>query len=268
MWFLNDVNSGINASRSFGLMGDQLPWFLSFFAVYSLCKGNKYHFVFISSGILMGASLGATIVLILSILLFIVKIKKITISFIIKIGAAILLFNLVLLNAPSTFNKIGLVERFNEGDFNDTESRTTGQRYQAISNSIVNIAKKPIFGYQNYSLSMFNQYDHLLTNKEKGQLSYLASPNNQILKLICDYGLVGFILFVLFALSLMRIVKKKCLNMPPELYAFKQSSIIWLIVFSLFNQSATWFLPGSFLLVLIYLIVAINYTINKLYGVK
>jgi len=265
---VGEVSEGASITRAFGLMGDQVAWFLSFFAIHALYNGKKYHYVLFLTAILMGASLGAILVLIIATLIYFIKEKRTTPSFYIKVGFSILIFIMVLLSASSIFNKIGILQRINEGDFAGIESRTTGHRYEAIFHSLENIAEKPLWGYHNYSLTMFIKYDNLLSETEKGKLTYLTTPNNQILAVLSDYGLIGLLFFVFFIYSLIKIVRKKCVSMPPYLYAFKQSALIWLIIFIIFNQSATWFLPGSFLWILICIIIGISYKINKLNDIK
>jgi O-antigen ligase len=189
-------------------------------------------------------------------------------TFYIKAGFLFLIFVLLLKGDFLEYNKIGILRRINEGDFSGTNSQTTGHRYNAIVNAIDRIYEKPLWGYQNYSLSMFNKYNNLLSDSEKGDLTYLTTPNNQILAIICDYGFIGLLFFIVFIYSLIKIVRKKGKGIPPKLYAFKQSAFIWLVVFIIFNQSATWFLPGSFLWILICIIMGISYKINRLYGIK
>jgi hypothetical protein len=265
---LGEVTDKVDITRAFGLMGDQLPWVLSFFALHALYSKKTSLFLFFTIGILMSASVGATIVLSMSSLIYVIKEKRLKKSFYLKAGFSIVLFIILVLFSPSLFNKIGILQRYNQGDFAGKDAITTGHRLNAISTAIANIAEKPILGYQNYSSTMFNKHDRLLSDFEKGDLTYLTTPNNQLLAVICDYGFVGFVLFVFFIYGLITIVKKKCLALPTFLDAFKKSAYLWLIVFILFNQSATWFLPGSFLWVLICLIIAISYKINQLYGVK
>lgn len=265
---LGEVSNKEDITRAFGLMGDQLPWFLSFFAIYALYRKKVYLFLFFTIGILMGASAGATVVLVISSLIYIIKEKKAKISFYLKAGFSIVLLIVLLLFSPNVFNKIGILQRYNQGDFTGKEAQTTGHRFNAIITAIENISEKPLLGYQNYSLAMFNKYDRLLSDFEKGNLTYLTTPNNQLLAIICDYGYVGLILFVFFIYGLIKIVKKKCIDLPTDFDAFKKSAYIWIMIFVLFNQSATWFLPGSFLWVLICLIITINYKINQLYGGK
>jgi O-antigen ligase len=265
---LGEVSGNAAITRAFGLMGDQLPWFLSFFAIHALYNKKTYLFLFFASGILMGASVGATIVLVISSLIYLFKGKKIKPSFYLKAGFLIVFFILVSLFSPDVFNKIGILQRYNQGDFAGKEAQTTGHRFNAISTAIDNISEKPLLGYHNYSLTMFNKYNRFLSDSEKGDLTYLTTPNNQLLAVICDYGFFGFILFVFFIYRLIKIVRKKCIELPIYLGVFKESAYVWLTVFILFNQSATWFLPGSFLWVLICLIIAISYKINQIYGVK
>jgi O-antigen ligase len=264
---LGEVSYRGDIVRAFGLMGDQLPWVLSFFALHALYSKKTSLFLFFTIGILMGASVGATIVLSVSSLIYVIKEKRLNRSFYVKAGFSMVLF-IILLFSPSLFNKIGFVQRYNQGDFAGIESATTGHRLKAISKALHNIAEKPILGYHNYSATMFNKYDRLLYDYEKGNLTYLTTPNNQLLAVICDYGFIGFILFFFFIYELIKIVKNKCLILPTHLDAFKKSAYLWLIVFILFNQSATWFLPSSFLWVLICLLVSISYKINQLYGFK
>jgi hypothetical protein len=265
---VGEVSEGGSITRAFGLMGDQVAWFLSFFGVHALYNGKKYHYVLFLVAILMGASLGALMVLTVATLIYFIREKGVKPSFYIKIGFSIVLFILVMLISPSFFDKVGIFQRINQGDFASTDSQTTGHRFNAITNAIDKISEKPLWGYQNYSLTMFNRYNNLLSETEKGNLTYLTTPNNQILAVMCDYGLIGFGFFVFFIFGLLKIIRVKSMNLPPNLYAFKQSAYLWLIVFLICNQSATWFLPGSFLWILICIIIGISYKINKLYGIK
>jgi hypothetical protein len=264
-----EVTENANAiTRAFGLMGDQVAWFLTFFGVFSLYNGKKYHYIIFATAILMGASLGATIVLLISTLIYFLDEKVFKLSFYTKTGFLFLIFILLLKSNFLAYDKIGILQRINEGDFSSTNSQTTGHRYNAIINAIDRIEEKPLWGYQNYSLTMFNKYNNLLSDSQKGDLTYLTTPNNQILAIICDYGFIGLLFFIVFIYSLIKIVRKKGKSIPPKLYAFKQSAFIWLVVFIVFNQSATWFLPGSFLWILICIIIGISYKINRLYGIK
>lgn len=262
------TNDG-NITRAFGIMGDQVAWFLTFFALHSLYTKKKYNFIIFLIAILMCASLGATIVLVVCIFVYFYREKRLNSSFYLKAGLGILLVVSALVFSPSLFEKIGILQRLNEGDFASTGvGNTTGHRFNAINNGLQMIPEKPLLGYQNFSLSMQRKYSNTITDAEKGNLTYLTTPNNQLLASICDYGFIGFFFFVGFIYKLIKITKEKCLELPPHLYAFKQSAIVWLVVFVIFNQSATWFLPGSFMWVLICLIVAINYKINQLYEAK
>jgi hypothetical protein len=261
-----DINGDI--TRAFGLMGDQLPWFLSFFALHSLYRKNYYLVIFFTAGILMGASVGATVILVISTLIYTTKEKIWKKSFYLKVGFSIVLFIILILFSPDVFNKIGIFQRYGQGDFTGNELNTTAHRLKAMKTAIENISEKPILGYQNYSFTMFNKYDKLLSDVEKGDLTYLTTPNNQLLAIVCDYGFIGLILFIFFIYAFLKVIREKCIELPIHLDAFKKSAYLWLIVFILFNQSATWFLPGSFIWVLICMIVAINYKINQLYGFK
>jgi len=265
---IGEVSESGNITRAFGLMGDQVAWFLSFFSIYALYNGKRIQYLIFLVAILMCASLGATLVLIIATLIYYIKEKRASASLYIKAGFFSIIFIGVLLISPNIFDKIGLLQRVNQGDFADSNSQTTGHRFNAINTAIVNIGEKPLWGYQNYSLAMFNKYDHLLSDMEKGKLTYLTTPNNQILAIICDYGLIGFVFFIFFIFSLMKIVRPSAININNKLYSFKKSSYTWLVVFFICNQSATWFLPGSFLWILICIIVGICYKINKLYDYK
>ena len=156
-------------------MGDQVAWFLSFFGIYALYNGKKYHYLLFLVAILMGASLGALLILIIGTLIYFIKEKGLKPSFHIKVGFSFLLFIMVYLSFPSVFDEIGILQRINRGDFNNIESKTSGHRFNAITNALDEISKKPLWGYQNYSLSMFNKYNDQLSNAEKGNLSFLTS---------------------------------------------------------------------------------------------
>lgn len=263
--FLGEVSEGSNITRAFGLMGDQVAWFLSFFATYCLYSRKKYLFIFYLICILMSASLGATIILVVGTIYYYYKNKKLNPAFYIKTGVITFILLTMTVTSSNMLNKIGVVQRIERGDFSNTEETTSGHRSKAITHAITKIKEKPLLGYQNYSLTMFNDYDRYLSEYEKGNLTYLTTPNNQALAIVCDYGIVGFIFFIFFIYSFIKRAKPKNIKLPPNLQAFKNAVYGWLIIFIIFNQSATWFLPGSFLLILIYMLIGISSKIDVLY---
>lgn len=262
---LGEVSDGSNITRAFGLMGDQVAWFLSFFALYSLHSEKKYLFTFYVICILMSASLGATIVLVVGAIYYYFKNKKLNPVFYIKASVVALILLTLTVTSSNIFNKVGVLQRIERGDFSNTEETTSGHRSKAIVHAVAKIQEKPLLGYQNYSLTMFNDYDRYLSKYEKGNLTYLTTPNNQILAIVCDYGIIGFIFFIFFIHSFIKRAKPKNIKLPHNLLAFKNAVYAWLIVFIIFNQSATWFLPGSFLLILIYMLIGISSKIDGLY---
>ena len=266
---LGEISAG-EITRAFGLMGDQVAWFLSFFGVYSLYSGKKYLYLLFFISVIMGASLGASIILLVATIYYFIKEKAMMSSFYFKVALSIVFLSIAMLSFPSIFDQIGIIQRITKGDFANTDSQTTGHRYNAITHAIDKILEKPFWGYQNYSLTMFNEYNLQLSDSEKGNLTYLTTPNNQILAIICDYGLIGLGFFITFIYSIVKIIKgtRNKFKIPQELYAFQQSVYVWFLVFLVFNQSATWFLPGSFLWILICILLAICYKINKIYSVK
>lgn len=265
---LGEVSITSDYTRAFGIMGDQLPWFLSFFAINALYSKKKLLFLFFAIGILMGASIGASIILFISIFFYFIKEMERKPVFYLRTGLVIIFIIGFVSFSPNIYNKIGIFQRFSNSEFTLKENNSTVHRLNAFSTAIENIPNKPLFGFQNYALVMFNKYDKLLSDYEKGDLTFLTTPNNQFLAIICDYGIIGLILFVYFIYSLLKIVRLECSKVPPNLNYFKKASYMWLVIFVLFNQSATWFLPGSFLWILICLIIAINYKINQLYAFK
>ncbi len=261
--------SGDGLTRAFGLMGDQVGWFLSFFAIHSLYTKKIHMYFLYFTAISLGAAVGATIIVIICTVIYLIKNKAIQFSMYLKIVFSFLVLVLILLSLPSSkFNNIGILQRINQGDFEGKDTQTSGHRYKAITHAFYKIVEKPVLGYHNYSMTMFQKYDSLLDHTQIGDLTYLTTPNNQPLGIIADYGILGLLFFISFMYSLLKIVNKKCYNIPPYLDAFKKSAFLWMVVHFIFNQSATWFLPSSYLWVLICLLVSISYKINQLYGVK
>ena len=267
--FAGEVFRNENYTRAFGLMGDQLPWFLSFFAIYSLYNNNKLNFVLNTIGILFSASLGASFIWFVGVLVHLFTEKKKYYFLIVRLSVAFFGIMLIVLVSPNSFNKLGLLQRVENGDFSGYDSRTSGHRYLAYNNAISSFSKRPIFGHGNYSLTMFNKHNLLLAENEKSQLTYLTSPNNQLLSSLTDYGVFGTIFFILFVIRIIKNIGRGRDNdiKSKKLKTFKKASYVWLIVFVLFNQTAVWFLPGSFLWLLICLIISVNYKINRIYGI-
>ena len=253
-------------TRAFGLMGDQVPWLLSFFAIYSLHTNNKISFIIYLIAILITASLGATLILTIGSLLYLINNSSSKFKF----GVVILGLITIIFASSVSNDRIALIQRIENQDFSDIDSKTAGHRFLSYKNSLNRISEKPIFGYGNYSTKMSNIYNPKTKDINKSELSVLTSPHNQFLAFLADYGFFGTIFFIFFILRIVKNIGigRRVKITSKKLKAFKNASYLWLIIFLIFNQSAVWFLPGGFILLLIFLIMAVNYKINEIYQIR
>ncbi len=254
----HDTNLAIG-SRYFGVIGDQEAWLFSIFAFLNFQRKNIVLFILFSFVLLLTGSIGAALILVASIAvkyIFEFSGKKRLVFLIASLIFVPLIFELAI-----TLN-VSFVKRLQSDAL--TEEGAWGHRLAAFKNASEEMTSNIFWGFGNFAAEMVYKYDYLLSEYDKGKLTYLASANNQFLAVILDYGILGFILFLLVICSLTKNIRKKNLeNYPSTSYSTMLLFKIWLVVFLIFNQSYVWFVPGSFMYLVLILYFSIFISINK-----
>ncbi len=258
----HDTNLAMG-SRYFGVIGDQEAWLFSIFAFLNFQRKNILLFILFSFVLLLTGSIGAALILVASIgvkcFFEFSGIKRL--AFLI----VSLIFGPLIFKLAITLN-VSFVKRLQSDAL--TEEGTWGHRLAAFNNASEEMTSNIFFGFGNFAAEMVYKYDHLLSEYDKGKLTYLASANNQFLAVILDYGILGFILFLFVLGSLAKNLRENYLenyleNYPSTFYATMLLFKIWFVVFLIFNQSYVWFVPGSFTYLVLILYFSIFVSVKK-----
>ncbi len=241
-----DFNPDIDKSvsdRSFGILGDQEAWIFSIYASIFLFRQRYIYFLLFVLGILMNGSIGALVVVFFFTIYFLYTNFKIRYAPTYILGVLIvvtILFFSDLSKAPV----LGRLLDFEEF----ATSGSAGHRLAALENTRNFLGEYFLLGWGNFSLYMQNQYKNLLLESEIGLLTFLSSSNNQIIDFYLHFGFVGLTLFILFLYRVYQFLKY---NYNTNLSnGFSKGIYVWFSFFILFNQTATWFLPGGFILII------------------
>ena len=83
----------------------------------------------------------------------------------------------------------------------------------------------------------------------------ISSTYNQYLQILCELGIIGFLFFISFIFKSMKQLKRKLkFNFNSNLFI----AYIYLFVFFITMQSGVWFIPSSFVFLLIVCIMGVN----------
>jgi hypothetical protein len=206
-------------NRYFGIIGDQLPWIITFMIAYTLHHKKYFLLIFYFIGLIFSGSLNALAVAL--IIFFYYIYKKISFKNFFYIFTFTIIFFL-LLDYFNVFWRLTSGQYHNSGD----------QRLLSFIYGINHI-NNYLFGNGYGTYSYINEQNMIDTATVSRTI--FMSTFNQYLQLCVDLGIVGV---VLFFIMFYRIVQLK---------TFKFSYIkIWIIMFLIFNQSAVWLLPSSY----------------------
>lgn len=254
-----EISSG--SSRYFGIIGDQEAWLFSLFAFLNFRRSSYVVFLVFFIGLLLTGSLGATVIFILALiwkyLLDLPKSLRL-------IYTAIIILVIPLGFKIAPYVNLPVVSRL----FDDalTDDGALGHRIAALENASGEILRKLVLGFGSFAGEMVYQYDDTLSIYEKGKLTYLATSNNQILDVVLNYGIVGLIFFVTFIFSTIKYIKPVGYILNYDFYfMFNRLFYLWFITFLIFNQSSIWFIPGSYIFLVLTLLLCINTSYKEYY---
>jgi hypothetical protein len=277
-YFFPILFSGFEAStsddgvtRSFGLMGDEVSLFLTFFLYAELVKKNRYGMFIFLAAIICTGSIGATITTVSLLFYHFFKNLKLSQSLIIKTALSVFLFLFFLIIFSSQLQQLSVVSRINQ-NLSGSEEGTGQLRVLSLLNGFEMFMKRPFFGvgYGSYNQNVMSTYSGLIESagnvmSESTAGNILGSTYNPFLQIVCEAGLVGLTFFIYLIVNFLKLLKIKLETSPPLVQNFRQASYGWLLIFIITCLSANWFLPASFLLLLILTLVGLNLKLNNLY---
>lgn len=269
----NSMTSKTGIQRAFGIMGDEVSVFLTFFLYEAIISKKWLYISLYAVALMLTVGLGAIftfLVLIISHLVFVTPKTKLN---------AFLLTGFVLLLAPVIFfsykniSKTPIFQRItNISKQSDKES--SALRMLSLQVAWEMIREKPILGhgYGNYAGAVREKYRPKFVEIGREQFFdgsasvILASSFNPYIQMLAESGIVGLIAFILFLIFLYRATKIPEIDKNSAFYPFYSAARMWLLVFFITTLSANWLLPVSFLFLLVVTLTGVLYKIKELNG--
>lgn len=259
-------------TRSFGLMGDEVSVFLTFFLYMDLVKKNVYGFFIFLAAIMCTGGIGATITTASLLVYHFCKNLKFSQSLMIKAALSAFLFLFLLILFSSQLQQLSVVERINQ-NLSGPDGGGTGQlRMLSLLNGFEMFMERPFFGvgYGSYASNVIANYTGLIESSgnvmsESTAGVILGSTYNPFLQIVCEAGLVGLGFFIYLIINMFKLLRVKLETSSVFVQNFRQISYGWVLVFMITCLSANWFLPASFLMLLVLTLVGLNLKLNNLF---
>lgn len=235
-------------SRSFGIMGDQISVFLTFFILDSIYFKKWKNFMVFFIAFSLTGGIAATFMLMFVFAFYLYQIKLFSLK---KISTTFLALTLISAFIYNFSDQISFFERLSL-NINESESNTFGLRIKSFTMGLNIFLDNLWFGlgfgfYGNYIKDTFSNLGN--------EVLIISSTYNQYLQILCELGIIGFLFFISFIFKSMNQLKKKLkLNFNSNLFI----AYIWLFSFFITMQTGNWFLPSSFLFLLVVCIIAVN----------
>jgi hypothetical protein len=256
-------NSISGMTRAFGIMGDEVSIFLTFFIYDSLIFNKKIHSIIYTIALFCTGSIGSFFTFLVLIFSYLFrsrkKLKKLNINF---------LFFTIFLSCGALFfssisSDLTVIKRIKE-NFYDTENESAGLRILSLSTAFEMVSERPIFGtgFGSYDLNVYKKYDYL-ENQYKESLKIIGSSYNPYVQMICEAGFVGLFFLLYFLKSSLKVAKPNDRNLG-FIFFFKTTTHDWLLIIFFTYLSANWLLPSSFIFLLISTVIGINLRLTNL----
>ena len=255
-------NEGI--TRAFGVMGDEVSLFLTFFFFDSLIFRQRIKTIIFSIALFCTGSIGAFLTFLTLIGYYVFYVKKISKEYIIRlsVGSVFLFFGIFIFSGR--IQELSVLKRIFI-NIQNPEMGTGNQRLISLAAANNMIKERPILGsgYGAYS-SFVNQKYGYLTQGGNISMNTLGSAYNPYVQMICEAGIIGLLLFILLLRRFIKACKRGTEPMNDFMTKFKTVSYGWLLIFFLTCLTANWVLPTSFLFLLVVTLVGLNLKQNDL----
>ena len=228
---------GIAGYRAFGFLGDSFSPVMVFLFLFYLISDLKFRaFISLVVIIMMGAKT-ALIMLVFSVAIYFMFIKKTATN---KITGAALagLLGIFLLNFNTFFTNVGNTEF---SMINRLLSYQIGYQF---------FVESPVFGIGMNQGLLRVESEAMLLAESKGIDNYFPvhQVHNSFLRILSETGLIGFSLFVIFIYVLLSNAFKSIRFAIPLSESIERNIIIagsiWVIGFVCVYQTTGWFVPG------------------------
>ncbi len=262
--FFEAGTSNVGITRAFGIMGDEVSIFLTFFIFDSLIFKQRVKTVIYSIALLCTGSIGAFFIFLILLGYYLFYIVKVSKKYIIHISIVSVLIIFGIFNFSSKIQEITVIKRvFN--NIQNPEIETGNFRLISFSTAIEMSKERPVLGagYGAYASLVKQKYGYL-TQGGNVSMNILGSTYNPYLQMICEAGFIGLLFFIILLRRFLRVCKLNADPLNDFLTKFKTVSYGWLFIFCLTCLSANWFLPVSFLFLLIATLVGLNLKLNDL----
>lgn len=259
------VSKSYNYLRAFGIMGDQIPYLLGFFSFYALIKDNLVLFFFFTIGIILTSSINASFIALVLVLYYMLIIKKTSHSKYILLVIFILL-SITVISYDAIYD-LGIFQRLSSGLFSPQTNLMW--RLLSLENGIDMYLKSPIWGYG------YGAYSYIMTDSVVSSIGelpvdsatkILSTTSNQFLQILVESGILGLIAFIYLLSGFFRISFFREQLPKGDLKGLVLAINGWVLIFPLTALSAVWILPGSFIWVVMCILVGISYRIKIMMG--
>jgi O-antigen ligase len=240
-----DPGSSGKGGRVFGIIGDQVAWILVIPFIAVVRANRPWAALLIISSLLMTGSIGAFLLLLGEGILLLYRRSQLRI---VRVGAFLFVALLIVLGFTlSGARGFGTIGRL----LTDSIFEPGGVGYHralAFENALSSIPDQPLlgFGVGGYSTEMNAAWADYASRNPDESLSIFVSTHNQFLQTAAETGLIGLILFICLVVSLLKLRTK--LLAQVSLDPWSEALVRWSTGLLLFNQSAVWIVPGSYLL--------------------
>jgi O-antigen ligase len=269
--FFETAVSTSGVKRAFGFMGDEVSVFLTFFLYEALIKKRHASLAVYFIAILCTAGIGAFVVTISLFLFYALTVMRWTMHRIYTATILTFFCSLIFVFYTANLSHWGVLGRI-QATWKGERQESSQFRMVSLGTAADMIQKKPLWGtgFGAYAPSVRNHFLPLfktegIEHRFEGTMVIVASAFNPYVQMLCESGLVGFSIFVMFLWGLWRIFANKNANPDPE---WQQHALVckgWFLVFCVTFQSANWFLPASFLMLLIMTLVGTQLKINQVF---
>ena len=255
------------ARRAFGLMGDEVSLFLTFFLFDALVYSRWKPFLFYLTAILCTAGIAAFFTTAVLVGYYFIFMKKVSVPYILGAGLLVLAAGAGIFFFSGSLKEVGVFKRISQ-NIDDPENGSGNLRLVSLTTATGLIAQRPLLGqgYGNYGNIVYDHYAPLLKRAGMGwripsAMVILTSTFNPYVQMLAEAGVAGLLIFVWFLVKLYGTTRKKFIRR----YAFDRYRLTvrgWLLVFFATCLSANWLLPASFLFLLIVSLIGINHAIR------
>jgi O-antigen ligase len=263
--FFGESYTTEGGSRAFGWMGDQIALIFSFFISIFLAKEKYIKAAIVFIALLATGSIGATVIaLVVGIVLLLpyfkrkMKSKNSQFSLLFLSVAFFIVFYFYVIPNATVFSRLSIE------NVDPSEEKGVGfHRFIAFQTAADSWSENKFIGcgFGTYSTIMHKKYSYLEDDYDSSlSVTSMVNTFNQYLQFLVEIGLLGLIMAIIFFRGVIKEISSKVEQTKSD---FARGFKIWGVILLVFNQTAVWFLPGSLILLMFFLGVALSLS-NKI----